>query len=111
MAIWKPAAVVFVGGHEAVKALKSQKVRTRSPLSGVLLYDPIHHTQKTTDLSSGATGFVTNPHPTLPFILMAFPEPSSVAPASLEALMRQPRFFVVSVGWETFKARFDIETR
>lgn len=109
MAIWKQASAVFLGGTEQIKRLTGKKVRTKSALMGIAVFDPLSNKPTTTDIAAGRVGFVANPHPNLSSLLVAFPKSASDTPTTLDALQKSRNFAVIVVNEPTFKMQFEIE--
>lgn len=107
MATWKLASAVFAGGTQEIRKLVGTRVRTRTNLHALPLFDPIHHRMQDTDLAIHRQGFVANPHDDC--LLIAFPAEASSTEPSLDALKRSGRFKVVIVNEPTFKQQFEVE--
>ena len=106
---WKPASAVFFGGTSQIVAIKGRRVRPKTALFSAALFDPIHNRHNTVDLKAGSIGFVANPHPQAPALLLAFPQLPMAAATTLEALMRGPAVNVVVINEPTFRMQFEVE--
>lgn len=108
MPSWQPASAVFLGGTQQIKAMIGARVRNRVHLGSVPLFDPIHHTQATTELLPGTQGFVANPSGAN--LLVAFsPLPGRPRFDSLAQLQRTGSFKVAVINEPTFKQQFEVE--
>ena len=107
--LWRLVGSLFAGGTEQIKSLKGRKVRTRVALQSVNVYDPIDGKTQTIDLNAMTVGFVANPHPTQDAVLIAFADNRASQLTSLDDLLKQGGFNVVSVNKLTFKEQFEIE--
>ncbi len=109
MSTWKPASTIFHGGTDQMKALKGRRVRTRTPIHGILVYDPINGRHESFDLHLGAIGLVANPHPTRHEFLVAFSLSAGQPVTTLDQLAKSGAMKVVVVNEPTFRMQFDIE--
>ena len=110
MNVWKNASGIFHGGTQQIKSFSGRRVKVRTNLSSVRLFDPIGHTQKNINLKFGTIGFISKPHPQfLDELLIAFPNTSNKVFQNLNSLIKNGNFFVVQVNSPTFKQQFDIE--
>lgn len=112
MPTWKSAVTAFpAGGTEAIRKLVPSRVRTKTRLLSVLVFDPGHpDEQQTCDLPAGSIGVVANPHPQQPSLLIVFPLQNTTQVVSLAQLMRNGQFRTVVINEATFRAHFEVET-
>ncbi len=110
MGIWKKASAVLQGGTQQIKSLSGKKVRVTSNLNTVNVYDAITHIQRSTNLTAGVIGFISNPHPQkMDDLLIVFPKISGQIVSDLKTLTRSADFLVVQINSPTFKQQFEID--
>jgi len=109
MPVWKNASAVFTGGTEQIKKITGTRVRAKADLQ-LSVYDAINNKQDTDTIKKGAIGLVSNHHPTLFTLLIAFDTRPTATITTLQNLMRGGAFKVFNVNEPTFKQQFEIES-
>jgi hypothetical protein len=108
MPVWRSAASVYQGGTEQIRRLRGKRVRALVPLQ-LRGFDPVNDRQWHEPIGRGMVGIITNPHPNLADLLIAFDKRPGATITSLDQLLRSGSFTVIVVNDPTFKLKFEVE--